>query len=230
MNIQKLKDYSETIDSILLKTTYRKPKIKHIRILSFKELYSFLTVQERVFIQSILKINPKKFGFKGKFFGYVRPPQNIKIIKKQRYTVDKEVRVLEDQFLPLQVYRMYVVLNAALKKETGKILLVQSGYRSPAYQVLIFLHYLRKYQYDFVQTSQRVAIPGYSEHGYPAGQAVDFMTTKNLSAQDDVIPFDQTIEYAWLLENAKNYKFALSYPKKNALGMIFEPWHWHYVK
>lgn len=64
---------------------------------------------------------------------------------------------------------------------------------------------------------------GYSEH--QLGTTVDF-TTVALGAVFN--EFDETKAYAWLMENAYQYGFVLSYPKSNAYYQ-FEPWHWRFV-
>ncbi|HET8992063.1 MAG TPA: D-alanyl-D-alanine carboxypeptidase family protein, partial [Candidatus Saccharimonadales bacterium] len=48
---------------------------------------------------------------------------------------------------------------------------------------------------------------------------------------DDFTPqlFEETIEYAWLGQNASIYGFNLSYPRANTDGVDFEPWHWRYT-
>jgi D-alanyl-D-alanine carboxypeptidase len=73
-------------------------------------------------------------------------------------------------------------------------------------------------------TETEVAFPGASEHN--AGIALDFA-----SGNYDPYSFENTAEFAWLLENAHEYGFILRYPD-NALhitGFIFEPWHWRFV-
>ena len=73
---------------------------------------------------------------------------------------------------------------------------------------------------------KEVAFPGYSEHGDPVRQAVDFITTND----NDWRRFKKTPEYKWLSKNAYKFNFYLSYPKGNKDGIMFEPWHWHYEK
>ena len=43
--------------------------------------------------------------------------------------------------------------------------------------------------------------------------------------------FYKTPEGVWLLENAHNYGFTLSYPREaqNVTGFYYEPWHYRYV-
>lgn len=66
-----------------------------------------------------------------------------------------------------------------------------------------------------------VAPPGYSEHH--TGRAVDIA-----SCAADVLEeiFESTTSFAWLREHAGEYGFTLSYPRGNALGYAYEPWHW----
>lgn len=66
-----------------------------------------------------------------------------------------------------------------------------------------------------------VAPPGYSEHH--TGRAVDIA-----SCAADVLEeiFESTASFAWLREHAGEYGFTLSYPRGNALGYAYEPWHW----
>lgn len=71
--------------------------------------------------------------------------------------------------------------------------------------------------------NQFSAEQGYSEH--QLGTTVDF-TTPELNGTLE--GFDMTPAYAWLVENAHEYGFTLSYPEGNAY-YIFEPWHWRFV-
>lgn len=98
---------------------------------------------------------------------------------------------------------------------------VLSGYRSFDYQKTL------KSQYTVVYgagtANQFSAEQGYSEH--QLGTAIDFTTTALKSAE---IAFDQTAAYAWLVKNAHEYGFILSYPKGNTYYQ-YEPWHWRFV-
>jgi zinc D-Ala-D-Ala carboxypeptidase len=68
------------------------------------------------------------------------------------------------------------------------------------------------------------APPGYSEHH--TGRAVD-INTPGCEAREE--PFEDTDAFRWLVRHAGRYGFALSYPRGNALGFIYEPWHWFYL-
>jgi D-alanyl-D-alanine carboxypeptidase len=67
------------------------------------------------------------------------------------------------------------------------------------------------------------APPGYSEHH--TGCAVDINTPGCEPTEE---PFENTEAFRWLCRNAARFGFTLSYPRDNALGFIYEPWHWCY--
>ncbi|MAZ67359.1 hypothetical protein CL652_01140 [bacterium] len=71
--------------------------------------------------------------------------------------------------------------------------------------------------------SQFVADQGYSEH--QLGTTVDIA---NPDTGAEMLGFDITEEYQWLLDNAYKYGFILSYPEDNSY-YAFEPWHWRFV-
>ncbi len=65
------------------------------------------------------------------------------------------------------------------------------------------------------------AIPGYSEHH--TGRALDLHGGDGDPLEE---AFDQTEAYSWLMANAARFHFHMSYPKDNAEGIAYEPWHW----
>lgn len=67
------------------------------------------------------------------------------------------------------------------------------------------------------------APPGYSEHH--TGRAVDINTPGCEPTEE---PFEHTDAFRWLMQHAERFRFTLSYPRGNALGFIYEPWHWCY--
>lgn len=208
----------------------RQEKDDKLPIISFKYLYKILNKIEKEFVIDLLELSPKEYGFKGSFLGIKPVPLFLKRIKNQKYIEGGEEKEIAIQYLPLKIWHAYKKLNRAIQKDLEKQLLVKSGYRSPAYQALIFLYYLvEKYKFDHARTMSLVAIPGYSEHGYPPRQAIDFIT-QNETVWEDEVRFGETEEYKWLLKNANKYNFYLSYSKNNPWGVAFEPWHWHYKK
>lgn len=67
------------------------------------------------------------------------------------------------------------------------------------------------------------APPGYSEHH--TGLAVD-INTPGCAAREE--QFEHTDAFRWLARHAGRFGFMLSYPRGNAIGFIYEPWHWRY--
>ncbi|PCI29052.1 hypothetical protein COB52_02900 [Candidatus Kaiserbacteria bacterium] len=68
--------------------------------------------------------------------------------------------------------------------------------------------------------NQFVADQGYSEH--------QLGTTIDIGTSADLLKFEPTDEYNWLVSNAYKHGFVLSYPENNDY-YEFEPWHWRFV-
>ncbi|HAM41218.1 MAG TPA: hypothetical protein DDX89_07900 [Candidatus Omnitrophica bacterium] len=122
----------------------------------------------------------------------------------------------------------YEAMMEAMAHDLGKRLLVESGYRSPAYQLYLFLFYLPKHDHSIRETNRFVALPGHSEHGYPPRQAVDFINEEGINGEDNPEAFEALPEYQWLAHHAHEFGFVLSYPRDNPHNTAFEPWHWHF--
>lgn len=200
-----------------------------IGIMSFYNLRSLLSREERLIVAKFKNIDPQVYGFKGPYLGLHRVPRNLIAIRNQEYKSKNKMEKISVQYLPKPVFMAYKKLNVALFKDTKRKLLIDSGFRSPAYQMATFLWYLSFHKFDFKKTIKRVALPGYSEHGFPKQQAVDFMTRAGIPTNEKPLAFSRTIEYKWLLKNAQEFGFYQSYPRKNNLGIMYEPWHWRFV-
>lgn len=198
--------------------------------MTFKELYTGLGPEEREFLDRVRAIDPKKsFGFQGTYLGGPGERIRFKRINKQWIRRKGPRREkLDPQYLPQEVYRAYKGMMKAMKKNLGKQLLVESGFRSPAYQLYTFLYYLPKHRYSLRETGRWVALPGYSEHGAPRRQAIDFINEEGINGEDNVEEFERLPEYGWLLRHARDFGFELSYPRRGK-GITFEPWHWRYI-
>ena len=146
----------------------------------------------------------------------------------QTYLKGGKQETVAPQYLPEETFWAYERMMRAMKQDLGKRLLVESGYRSPAYQLYTFLYYLPKHHYSLKETGHWIALPGYSEHGAPHRQAIDFINEEGINGEDNVEEFARLPEYEWLLKKAKNFGFELSYPRKKG-NVTFEPWHWRYV-
>lgn len=126
----------------------------------------------------------------------------------------KSVQILSS----IESYLSDMLADAA---KDGIDLRVLSGYRSFDYQMTLKSQY--KVIYGAGTANQFAAEQGYSEH--QLGTAVDFTTSVLKSAE---IAFDLTPAYVWLVKNAHEYGFVLSYPKGNTYYQ-YEPWHWRFV-
>ena len=135
---------------------------------------------------------------------------------------------LDPQYLPAPALAAYQRMMEAMRTDLGARLFVESGYRSPAYQLYLFLFYLPKHDYAITETNRFVALPGYSEHGNPRRQAIDFINAEGINGEDHPEEFEALPEYRWLQQHAAVYGFFLSYPRDNPSHTSFEPWHWHY--
>ncbi|HET6603396.1 MAG TPA: M15 family metallopeptidase [Xanthomonadaceae bacterium] len=97
-----------------------------------------------------------------------------------------------------------------------------SGWRSHAYQYGIFRRKLARGQ-DMQQILGVNTAPGYSEHH--GGDALDLGTPGEPPAEES---FETTPAFAWLSRHAADFGFAMSYPRGNRHGIIYEPWHWRW--
>lgn len=109
---------------------------------------------------------------------------------------------------------------AAAAESDGITLLLVSGYRSIDYQADLIRRKLENG--DDIETILRVvAAPGFSEHH--TGRAIDIASPGSRPLTEE---FEQSSAFEWLCENAKKFDFTMSYPRGNAEGFIYEPWHW----
>jgi D-alanyl-D-alanine carboxypeptidase len=105
--------------------------------------------------------------------------------------------------------------NAA--SAAGLNIFAVSAYRSYDLQVTLYNQEVATYGPD----QDTVALPGHSEH--------QLGTT--LDVNDISEGFGDTAEGKWLVQNAANYGFVISYPpgKESLTGYAYEPWHIRYV-
>ena len=117
-------------------------------------------------------------------------------------------------------YRAFQRMADAAAQE-GLHLYNASAYRSYTTQKWVYQRYANQ---DGAQTADTYsARPGCSEH--QTGLALDVNTA---SFSDH---FEETEEYAWLVENSGRFGFILRFPegKEDLTGYQFEPWHYRYV-
>jgi D-alanyl-D-alanine carboxypeptidase len=107
----------------------------------------------------------------------------------------------------------------------GIELAVLSAHRSVALQKKLFFEVKSERNQSSRERARVSAPPGFSEHS--TGYAVDLgdatLPHTHLSAS-----FDTTPAFRWLKQNAARYHFQLSFPRNNAQGVSYEPWHWRF--
>jgi D-alanyl-D-alanine carboxypeptidase len=98
-----------------------------------------------------------------------------------------------------------------------------SAFRSVQYQFILLENKLSKGQTieDILKLN---AAPGHSEHH--TGQAIDICEQANGALSEK---FEQTAAFQWLMKNAGDFQFKLSYPRDNPFGIMYEPWHWRFI-
>lgn len=145
---------------------------------------------------------------------HYQPERLVEIPEEYRYHEDRTERIHAQVWPYLED-----LLEAAWDDDIE--LYIKSGYRSFEEQRATKTAYTIQYGAGTANTFS--AEQGYSEH--QLGTTVDFITT----GINGTLPgFDDTDAYAWLLDNAHEYGFVLSYPENNEY-YIFEPWHWRFV-
>ncbi len=101
-------------------------------------------------------------------------------------------------------------------------IIINEGYRTHEQQQ-------KMYDADLAETGQetsdRVALPGHSEH--ETGYAVNL----SIYQEGQVYPYDGTGDYAWINENCDKYGYILRYSadKADVTGLDGEPDHYRYV-
>lgn len=102
----------------------------------------------------------------------------------------------------------------------GVELQMVSAFRSYAFQASLIRNKLAKGRaIDEILTVN--APPGCSEHH--SGRAIDIGTSGCPPLEED---FERTIAFDWLRLKAADYGYVLTYPRDNAEGYLYEPWHW----
>jgi hypothetical protein len=113
--------------------------------------------------------------------------------------------------------------EAALNDGVRIVLL--SGYRSQAQQAHLFYGIAAARGISLYERARVSAPPGFSEHhtGY-AIDVADGWSPRRLSPS-----FGESLAGKWMMANAHRFCFELSFPRGNAQGIAYEPWHWRYV-
>lgn len=232
LNTEKLPSQdTERVKTILAKLEpliETRDKSATLSTLTFDELYAPLNSSQKNFMKAFRALDAKKLGVKIPYRGIATGKTELAKITGQKVLFGGKETELPPQFLPGRVYECYLEMMVAMEQDLGRRLYIESGYRSSAYQLYLFVYYLKNHGYSIRETVKWVALPGFSEHGSPEHQAIDFINRDGISGETDPAAFEKLPEYEWLLKNAGRFGFILSYPKE--ASTTFEPWHWRLDK
>ena len=165
-------------------------------ILSWEALYEPLSAKQRAFLDAFRALDAKALGATSHYFGELTTSPDLAPVGAQQVVKDGVAKPLDLQYLPRHALAAYWRMMDAMQADLGTRLLVESGYRSPAYQLYLFLFYLPKHGYSVIETNKFVALPGHSEHGYPPRQAIDFINQAGINGEDHPDEFEALPEYA----------------------------------
>ena len=199
-------------------------------LLTWEALYAPLTNDQRTFLETFRALRGQDLGATAHYFGELAEPVELVLVGPHTYWKDGVLTPVDPQYLPRPAFDAYERMMQAMEDDLGQRLLVESGYRSAAYQLYLFLFYLPKHGYSVRETNRFVALPGHSEHGWPPSQAIDFINVQGVNGEDNPEAFEALPEYQWLTRRASEFGFVLSYPRDNPSKTAFEPWHWHFER
>lgn len=126
-----------------------------------------------------------------------------------------------DKLLAPSAAKAWLAMREAAAQQ-GVALLLISAFRSAEFQALLIRDKLQR-GLSLDEILRVNAPPATSEHH--TGQAVD-IGAEHCAALSEA--FEQTPAYAWLQRHASAFGFSLSYPRGNAQGYLYEPWHWRH--
>jgi zinc D-Ala-D-Ala carboxypeptidase len=108
----------------------------------------------------------------------------------------------------------------------GVRLVPLSGFRSVKLQQDLYFGVKAERNQSLRERAKVSAPPGYSEHH--TGYALD-IGDGDRPWTNVAVGFDLTPAFLWLQTHANQFHFELSFPRGNAQGVSYEPWHWRFV-
>jgi hypothetical protein len=195
------------------------------------QLGPFLSPAQRAIVDQIMDLDPADYGVNTPYAGDLEPvPADLVKVVGQQYTELGQQQTIGAKYVPRHVFDAYVRMNAAFMGDhPDRRLLIQSCYRSPTYQVIVFIDWLTSaYAGDIGKTIRHASPPRYSQHTIASKAAIDFKNVDGSPSNDNLDGFRDTVEYAWLRQHGGEFSFYESWPEGNSYGMRAEPWHWQY--
>jgi len=200
--------------------------------MTMKELENGLDSQQREVVNQIVKLDPKDYGVNTPYVGLEEVPTDLVLVSNQQYKENGELCTLDDKYVPRHIYDAYLRMNNAFKLEhPDRSLLILAGYRSPAFQVVVFINFLNNnYDGSIAKTIRHASPPAYSQHTIASRAAIDFKNIDGFPSDKTPEDFKKTIEYEWLKKHANTFNFYESWQEGNEFNMRAEPWHWQYLE
>ena len=124
-----------------------------------------------------------------------------------------------EQRLTPEAAKAWNEMKSAAEKD-GEFLQLVSAFRSVDYQQQIIQRKLAAGQ-SWEQILRVSALPGFSEHH--TGRTIDVTTPGSKALEEE---FEKTSAFGWLERRAGEFGFTMTYPRGNAFGVAYEPWHW----
>jgi hypothetical protein len=108
-------------------------------ILTLGHLRAALSADQRAVVDQVMSLRPQDYGVRTPYAGQLEPvPSDLVRVTGQEYAVAGRQLVLSARYVPRRVYDAYLCMNGAFTAEhPGRMLLIGSCYRSPAYQVVV---------------------------------------------------------------------------------------------
>lgn len=199
--------------------------------LTLEQLDATLDSRQKQIVAQILNLNPVDYGVTIPFIGIEPVPSDLAIVSGQQYTEGWDTQALADKYVPRPIYDAFARMNNAFQaKHPDRTLLIESGYRSPAWQVITFINWCANgYEGDVAKTICHASPPAYSQHTSASKTALDIKNIDGLPDDKHPENFKTTVEYGWLRKHANRFGFYESWPEGNTFGMRAEPWHWQYL-
>ena len=202
-------------------------------LIDYDTLMMGLNFIERDFASRVFDIDSRQFGCNWQFYS-VEKPRELVEISPVSIGKGKDTHKIEVQFCAAHSYNDYLLLSEQMKKDIGRSLYIEVGFRSAGIQAYLFFKYLTTISnYSIKDNIKKVALPGYSQHNNPKNNAIDLCSENGIngfSGKQTAADFEKLPEFQWMLVNAHKYNFYLTYPKNNKFGIAYEPWHWRWEK
>jgi D-alanyl-D-alanine carboxypeptidase len=142
--------------------------------------------------------------------------------KYEEYT-GKRVSVGNNQTMAEPAAIAFKKMQEAAAKE-GVTLQARSGFRSVKEQGEVFKRGLDRREGNVYENTLYIAPAGYSEHA--TGYAIDITGTLSEGLTAAVA---DTAAGKWLAANSAKFGYQMSFPKGNADGVTYEPWHFRFM-